>query len=105
MGEVSRTLTLPLKGEYFRQIKAGTKPREYRLASKWEKRLAGKTFDRIVLTLGYPRSDDHERRLVLPWQGYERQTITHPHFGPDPVEVLAIDVTGDPILSAKGEGG
>ena len=86
-------LTLPLNGIYFDQIKAGTKTEEYRLATEfWSKRIAGRSYDRIVLTRGYPKRDDHERRLILPWRGYERKSITHPHFGPDPVEVFAIRV-------------
>ncbi|WP_407059203.1 ASCH domain-containing protein (plasmid) [Ralstonia syzygii subsp. celebesensis] len=92
-----RVLTIPLKGAYFDQIKAGTKPEEYRPCTPyWRKRLEGREYDRIVLTLGYPKASDAERRLVLPWRGYRVQMITHPHFGPDPVEVFAIDVTGDP---------
>ncbi|UIF90915.1 hypothetical protein [Cupriavidus sp. UYPR2.512] len=90
-----QTLTIPVKGIYFDQIKAGTKPREYRLVTAyWRKRLEGRTYDRIVLTRGYPKADDAERRLVVPWRGYELETITHEHFGPDPVQVFAIDVTG-----------
>ena len=86
-------LTLPLNGVYFDQIKAGTKVEEFRLRTPfWIKRLAGRTYDRIVLTRGYPKSDDHERRLVLPWRGLRETTVTHPHFGPDPVEVFAIRV-------------
>src|SRR5574343_278424 len=77
-------LVLPLKAEYFNAIKAGTKPEEFRLCTPfWRKRLEGKTFARIVLTLGYPSRDDKERRLVLPWRGMRETTITHPHFGPD----------------------
>lgn len=86
-------LTLPLKAEYFNAIKAGTKAEEFRLRTPfWRKRLEGRTFERIVLTLGYPRRDEESRRLVLPWQGMRETTITHPHFGPDPVEVYAIRV-------------
>lgn len=88
------TLTLPLKGEYFDQIKAGTKPEEFRLATPyWRRRLQGRTYDRIELTRGYPLRNDGDRRLVIPWKGYRITTITHPHFGPDPVEVYAIDVS------------
>lgn len=88
-----RTLTLPLKREYFEAIRDGTKIEEYRLCTPfWRKRLDGRAFDRIVLTLGYPADDDHTRRLVLPWRGYAIMTITHPHFGTEPVEVFAIDV-------------
>lgn len=91
---MNSTLTLPLKGEYFDQIKAGTKPEEFRLVTPyWRRRLEGRTYDRIELTRGYPLRDDDARRLVLPWKGYRITTITHPHFGPDPVEVYAIDVS------------
>ncbi|WP_394789099.1 ASCH domain-containing protein [Rhodoferax sp.] len=86
-------LVLPLKAEYFNQIKAGTKELEFRLRSPyWRKRLVGRTFDRIVLTLGYPSAGDTERRLIRPWRGFMAMTITHPHFGPEPVDVFAIDV-------------
>jgi hypothetical protein len=91
------TLFLPLKGEYFDQIKAGTKLEEYRLCTPfWKRRLEGKQFAGIVLTKGYPRRDDDARRLVLPWRGYQIKTITHPHFGNKPVQVYAIDVRKEP---------
>lgn len=93
-------LNLPLRREYFEQIRDGEKTEEYRLHNEyWRKRLYEdsdqgnrKEFDRIVLTLGYPSRDDHERRLIRPWRGFTVKTITHPHFGPDPVQVYAIDV-------------
>jgi hypothetical protein len=94
-----RTLHLPLKREYFEAIRDGTKVEEYRLCTPyWQKRLYSPfgSYDQIVLTLGYPARDDHARRLVLPWNGYTIKTITHPHFGPQPVEVFAIDVRGQP---------
>jgi hypothetical protein len=85
-------LHLNLKGIYFDDIKAERKQFEYRLRSTWEKRLAGKTFDRIWLKRGYPARGDSARIIERPWRGYEIQTITHPHFGPSPVEVIAIRV-------------
>jgi hypothetical protein len=88
-----KILHLPLKGEYFDAIRDGSKTHEFRLAEKWEKRIAGKDFDEIHLTRGYPPKSDESRRLRRIWRGFERRTITHPHFGPDPVEVLAIDVS------------
>lgn len=94
-----RTLHLPLKREYFEAIRDGTKVEEYRLCTPyWQKRLYSPfgSYDQIVLTLGYPARDDHARRLMLPWNGYTIKTITHPHFGPQPVEVFAIDVRGQP---------
>lgn len=91
---MKRTLTIPVKGIYFDQIKAGTKLEEYRLLTDyWRKRIAGRVYERIVLTRGYPKSNDTERRLVLKWRGYKLKRITHPHFGNEPVEVFAIDVS------------
>lgn len=91
------TLTIAVNGEYFDQIKAGIKPEEYRLDTPyWSKRLDGREYDNIVLTRGYPKRTDLERRLVLPWRGVTRKTLTHPHFGSDPVKVFAILVTGIP---------
>lgn len=87
-------LIIPLKGIYFDQIKEGSKLEEYRLVNDyWKKRLNGKTYDRIILTKGYPKSDDVARRLTVNWRGYTIKSITHPHFGNDPVEVFAIDVS------------
>lgn len=89
-------LILPLKGEYFDAIRDGSKVEEYRLANAyWTRRLEGRSFDRIVLTKGYPKRGDDSRRLVRQWKGFTRKTLTHPHFGPDPVEVFAIKVSHD----------
>lgn len=85
-------LHLNLKGEYFDQIKAGTKLFEFREKSTWANRLEGKQFDSILIKRGYPRTGDVERNIRRPWRGFEVQTITHPHFGVDPVEVYAIRV-------------
>ena len=88
-----KILHLPLKAVYFDEIAAGVKVLEYRLITPhWRKRLEGRSYAAIELTKGYPRRDDAARRLRLPWRGYEIQTITHPHFGPDAVEVFAIHV-------------
>ena len=87
-------LILPLKRKWFEQIKAGTKKEEYRLHNEyWSKRLIGKEFDRIVLTLGYPKRDDHERRIVLPWRGFGMKIITSEEWGNIPQQVFAIKLT------------
>ncbi len=86
-------LPLPLKGVYFDQIKSGEKLEEYRLVTDfWRKRIEGRSYDRIVLTRGYPAKSDTERRIERPWRGFRKITITHERFGPDPVEVFAIKV-------------
>lgn len=88
-------LVLPLKREYFEQIKRGEKPEDFRLCTPyWAKRLEGREYGRVVLTLGYPAKDDQDRRLPRPWRGFIKRRITHKHFGGAPVDVYAIDVRG-----------
>lgn len=89
----SRDLVLSVKRIYFEQIRDGVKPDEYRLCTPyWKKRLEGREYDRVVITLGYPSKNDNERRLIRPWRGVVTRTITHQHFGDSPVQVFAIDV-------------
>jgi hypothetical protein len=86
-------ITIPLNGVYFDQIKAGTKLEEYRLVNDyWTKRLLFRNYDRLILTRGYPRKDDEGRRINLKYRGFEVRDITHPHFGPEPVQVFAIKI-------------
>lgn len=90
-------LFLNLKGEYFDAIKEGSKVWEYRLYNDyWKKRLlvgaAFKEWEKIVIRRGYPKSDDHTKQIMRPWRGARFETITHPHFGPDPARVFAIVV-------------
>lgn len=90
-----KTLHIPVNGEYFDQIARGEKVEEYRLLSPhWSKRIEGRSYDRIVLTRGYPKGGgvEGDTRLTMPWRGYTTRTITHPHFGTEPVEVFAINV-------------
>lgn len=85
------TLTLSLKAEYFHAIKSGEKTEEFRLVTPyWTKRIEGREYDHLVLTLGYPKRGDEERRIRLPWRGFRKTTRLHKHFGPNPVEVYAI---------------
>jgi len=84
-------LQLAVKGEYFDQIKAGTKTRENRLRNDyWKKRLSKGPFDTVTITRGYPKRTDTDKILVFPWRGFDVVTIRHKHFGPEPVEVFAI---------------
>ena len=88
-----RILTLPVKRIYFEQIRDGLKDCEYRLTTDyWYTRLLGQHYDKVVITLGYPKKDDVSRRLEFPYRGYVVRDLLHPHFGPDPVEVFAIPV-------------
>ena len=93
VAEKLRDLILPVKRIYFEQIRDDLKPEEFRLCTPyWQKRLEGREYDRVIVTLGYPAKDDAERRLVRPWQGFIKKQITHPHFGSAPVNVFAINV-------------
>lgn len=94
MKQHQATLHLSLKREYFDAIRDGSKLEEYRLCKPyWAKRLEGRTYDSIVLTWGYPSKEDSGRRLVRAWRGYVvKENFVHPHFGPKPVTVFAINV-------------
>ena len=86
-----KTLTLNLKREYFEQIKSGIKTEEYRACTPyWSKRLEGKTFDKIVIKLGYPKNSEIEKILEFKYLGYDIKTIKHKHFGDDSVKVYSI---------------
>lgn len=92
-----RALHLALKSEYFDAIRDGTKAEEFRLATPyWAKRLEAREYDIVVLTKGYPKAGDPDRTLIRKWRGAYGTTITHPHFGPEPVDVYAIDVSTAP---------
>lgn len=94
---MTNTLTLPLKGEYFDQIVAGTKTEEYRERTPyWAKRLVGREYTNLVITKGYPKRDDRSRRIELPYRGFVEKTIMHPHFGGS-VDVFAIALTKDQV--------
>lgn len=91
-----KVLTINLIGRYFHQIKDGVKAYEYRLRNPfWTKRLVGRQYDLIRICWGYPKKGDFDREMIIPWRGYELQTIQHEHFGDDPVEVFAIIVGSD----------
>ena len=86
-------LKLALKSEYFDAIQSGDKIEEYRLVNDyWKKRLVGRHYDSLILTKGYPRKDDSARIMEFEYRRPTIKTITHPHFGDDPVEVFAIPV-------------
>ena len=96
-------LILPVKGIYFDQIRDGSKPHEFRLASDyWAKRLRGRSYRNVILLRGYPKGGgiEGQTRLTREWRGFTDETITHPHFGDDPVNVFAIDVSRAAITKA-----
>lgn len=88
-----KNLILNLKREYFEQIKSGIKTEEYRLCTPyWQKRLEGKSFDKVIIKLGYPKNSEIEKIMEFTWRGYKKKKILHKHFGEDPVKVYAIKV-------------
>ena len=92
-------LHLHVKTEYFEAIKRGEKTYEYRLhTGYWVKRLVDmpsgrkREFGRVVIHNAY--KSGAENVLTFPWRGWELKTITHKHFGPEPVTVFAIKLDG-----------
>lgn len=89
-------LQLSVKKKYFDEIKAGIKPFEFRLRTDyWYKRLVDRNYDTLIFTLGYPKKEDINRRLIMAYHGYEEQTIVHPFFSDQPVDVFAIRIVLD----------
>lgn len=89
-------LIIPVNGVYFDQIASGEKREEYRLCTDfWKGRIEGRQYARVIMTRGYPKGGGVEgkTRLTRQWKGAVRKQITHPHFGAEPVEVFAIDVS------------
>lgn len=90
-------LVLNLKSQYFLEIKAGTKKEEYRQCTPyWQKRIEGKSFDKVIIKLGYPKNSETNKILKFKWNGYKKKKIKHIHFGEKEVEVYAIRL-GDKI--------
>lgn len=71
MQRMVRVLRLNLKGCYFDAIRDGTKPKEYRLAETWEKRIRNGCYrvgvDEILLLRGYPKRGDESRMMRRIW--------------------------------------
>lgn len=87
-----KDIVLPLKGVYFDQIKAGTKTEEFRLITPyWTKRFS-RQYRNVILTRGYPKSSDTDKRLVFPWKGITTRRMQHPHFGPLELCLYVIDL-------------
>lgn len=88
-----KILELHVKKKYFDQIKSGEKTEEYRLSKPfWYSRLHQKTFDVVIILLGYPPKSktSPENCLCFPFNGITMKTIQHDEFGPAPVNVYAI---------------
>lgn len=84
-----KDLHLHVKTIYFDQIKAGTKTTENRLANDyWRKRLEGRNYRNVIIYNAY--KPGAENRITFKYNGFQPQTITHEHFGPDPVLIFAI---------------
>ncbi len=84
-------LILPVKRKWFEPIRSGNKREEFRLQNQyWSTRLVGREFDKIIITLGYPKADHWQRRLEFPWRGFRRTVITSEEWKNRPRKVFAI---------------
>ncbi len=93
----NKVLYLPLKKEWFEMIKSGEKTEEYRdIKEYWKKRLFNHGYEYVELTLGYPKSDDFEKRIrfkiksIKIGPGIER-------FGAEPRKLYYVIKLGDKI--------
>jgi len=95
-----RLLHLHLTFKYFDEIKAETKPEEYRDYEKWREKIEGKEFDGIRLYRGYEKAGP-DTVMDKPWRGYTVKTITHPHFKNVPKKVFVIPVLDVPTQGTR----
>ena len=101
-----KTLILPLKRKWFEAIKSGKKTEEFRLKNEyWKKRLVERHYDRIVITLGYPKRSDASRRIVMPYLGYSIKVVTSEEWGNEPQIVFAIRLNASVSLCRVCGGG
>lgn len=92
-----RVLQLAVEGQYFKEMLSGLKTEEFRIPNQyWTRRLVDREYDEMVITWGYPSKTDKKRRITMPYRGYRKTTITHPHFGAEPQAVFAIAIA--PII-------
>lgn len=84
-------LVLHVRRKYFDAIVRGEKTEEFRRCTPyWRKRLEGRVYDGVLVACGYPSFERAELLYATQWRGYRVTTITHPEFGPAPVQVYAI---------------
>lgn len=84
-------LRIAVRREYFEEIKALIKKEEYRVNNAyWQKRLHGRHYDTVTITLGYPKKGDKEREITFPYRGYTMKVIKHREFNNELIEVFAI---------------
>lgn len=84
-------LILPVKRKWFEQIESGEKTEEYRIDNEyWQKRIIGKSFEKVIITLGYPKREDSSRRLEFPWNGYVMRSVVSEEWGNKPVRVFTM---------------
>lgn len=94
MSTPTRILTLRLKAGWWHQIRERTKLEEFRPASpRYIRQLLDREYDEIHLWLGYPPKTDLSKRMRFAWRGAQRITRQHHFWGPDPVDVISIDLT------------
>lgn len=89
-------LHMTIKRQYFDEIKAGVKKKEYREVKPfWDKKLKGKKYTHILFQNGY-RSDSP--RIMVEYKGYNVEEITHPFFNNITLNVYAIDLGGVNVI-------
>lgn len=96
-GVAQKVLHIPMNGEYWCEIKAGSKPFEYRLCDDRWKKILSKEYDYVFFKYGYPSRENWNKIIVEPYRGFEVQSIVHPLFGEEAVKVFAI-YTGGSIV-------
>ena len=83
-------LTLNLHKRFFDEIVNGTKKKEFRQVKKyWANRIEGRFYEALVFKNGYAKNAP---TAVFRYEGFEKEKIECPLFGPGNVEVYALKI-------------
>lgn len=83
-----KILHLIIKKEYFDQILAGVKKKEYRLIKPfWTNKIVGREYDVILFQNGYNADSP---KMIVEYKGYQEEILKHEFFGESEVNVYAI---------------
>lgn len=91
---MTRILHLHVTFFYFEQIVFGDKEEEYRIVEKWRKAVEGKEYDILRIWRGYT-----SEAIDFPYRAPTIRTMTHEHFGAEPVTVYVFELESETKMS------
>lgn len=93
MARVRKILYLVVPPEEFDQLKAGYKKEVYRATNNhWHNRIHGRHYDMLAISSGNRNGRGDDRRIFIPYEGFEIKEVSDPRLDNEPVRMFAIRV-------------